>query len=260
MHSDFTHDATPQDHLGVLKLARKYEMDALEKHMKLRLKAKLPSSAEAPLLAPEGFQHYDEDPLLAQAVLDSSINELTPWAFYSLGVHIISVIETKNKSMYDPPSILSTLDRTYIFPLLILQQVISEAFSKWHKQIGEFYTVGCTSAASVQVAPPTPNNSAFGTRSSTKGAIVTPQCSRNSRSLFNPTLLLDLSTEQKQVDPVKLMVPRIKDLNDKMADQSDNFHRKWCTDCIKSLKQIVTNIVLELYPHLVECAARLDCH
>lgn len=232
--------------------------------MKLRLKSKLPSSADAALHIPERFQHYDDDLLLARAVLNSEIKELTPWAFYSLGVYIISVINTEDKSMYDSPSILSILDRTYIFPPLILQQVISDAFTKWNEQIGQFYTSGCLSASSITGATmsPSPGGFPFGAPAPASAPAIkssSTQCSRTPRS-FDHTSLLYLSAMQKQVDPVKLMVPRIKDLTNKMADQSDKYHRKWCTKCINSLKEIATNIVLELNPHLVECAARLDHH
>jgi hypothetical protein len=223
--------------LDAIGLTRKYQMLSLENNLQRHIASLLPAAAEDILIDPSGLEYYQSNPSLAQAVLRFGTNELAPWAFYCMGVQFISRIDLKNKSTYDPPRTWLGLDGTFTYPLLILQQVIQNAFVKWHKQINDFYSTTCPRASGSNYNP--------------------AQCSRQAGQLSANSPLC-ISTLEKCVDPVRMMVPRIRKLAKAMEDQNDTYYCRWCPICNTSLKKIASNIVLELHPYLVDCAARLD--
>jgi hypothetical protein len=154
-----------------------------------------------------------------------------------MGVQFISGIDLEDKSTYDPPQMWLALDGTFTYPLLILQQVIQNTFVKWRKQINDFYSTNCPRASGSKYNP--------------------AQCSQQVGQLSTNSPLYILTWE-KCVDPVRMMVPRIRKLAKAMEDQNDTYHCRWCPTCNTSLKKIAFDIVLELHPYLVDCTARLD--
>lgn len=235
-YSEFLREAPVHQCLEVIELTRKYHMHDIEGHLQKHILTRLPSSAEDALHAPEAFELYRTEPSLARNVLRFGAEKLRPWAFYSMAIPIISAIKLGDNSTYDPPATFLDFDGTFTYSLLVLLKLLHHTLAKWDEQISDFYVSGCPQA----------------NRNGSTG----PHCSRHGRRFDHKSPLYISLRHLSGI--LGLLGSRIRNLNDSMQDQDDADHGRWCNKCKYSLKKIATDILLELYPGLVECAARLD--
>jgi hypothetical protein len=223
--------------MDAIKITHKYQMTQLEGYLQDHvIKTVLPASITDGV-HDSGFCHYDEHPGLAMTVLRFGADDLTPWAFYSVGVRFFSKIKVGDTSTYGPPPIWFAFDPDFAYSFFVLRQVISDAFENWERRINDFYTTSCPR--------------------STNSKSATNRCARQT-GRFDQSSPLYISSDRKKVDPVREMAPKIKRLNKVLVDQKDVFHSGWCSKCNNALKEVASGVLGVMYPHLVECVARMD--
>ncbi|KAG8703871.1 hypothetical protein FRC08_002586 [Ceratobasidium sp. 394] len=225
--------------LDIIEIAHKYEMTQVEACFQGWLLGKLPLSASDALTTPKYFSRYRNDPSLAPSVLEYGDPRLHPWAFYCLGVQLMSELDPTNTSTYSTPLSLSTLDSTYTYPLFILQQIISQAFLEWNNRISEFYAVDCPKSLHCDSDGP-----------------GKPECSRESMAFTTATSPLKLSSKAKHKDPVQLLVPHIDTLREALSSHG-GVYCNWCSSCTESLLFAAEDVVRSIHPRLLECVSLL---
>lgn len=212
-------------------------MADLEDTLRRHIAEKLPISASDALYAPERFQHYYDDPSLARIVMhttEDKASSVLPWALYSSFTHVINgSIDPQNEKMFKAqPELIGFEFITFSYPMMLVSQVVARAFAQWNHQIDKFYVGGCTRITTI----------AEGT-----------QCSRSSSRLDSQDPLY-LSPDDRQVDAVKSMAPRIREFITQMSISGGPYDG-WCVSCANTLKRTMENIVLDIYPGLVGCIA-----
>ncbi|CAE6523738.1 unnamed protein product [Rhizoctonia solani] len=238
--AEFIRKANILQFMDAIKMTHKYQMSGLEACLQdYIMDIMLPCSAVDGAYGAK-FHLYDTHPGLDVAVLRFGADALAPWAFYKVGVGLFSKINIGDTSTYGPPPIWFALDPEFAYSFFVLRQIVNDAFENWEKKISNFYTSVCLRMPS-------------GSRSTTSN----PKCARQVVK-FGSGSPLYISGDQKRVDPVGEMAPRMKNLDTVLADQKDTFHSGWCFKCNTSIKEIASSVISDMYPQLVDCTARMD--
>ncbi|CCO26372.1 hypothetical protein BN14_00395 [Rhizoctonia solani AG-1 IB] len=109
--------------MDAIKITHKYQMTQLEGYLQDHvIKTVLPASITDGV-HDSGFCHYDEHPGLAMTVLRFGADDLTPWAFYSVGVRFFSKIKVGDTSTYGPPPIWFAFDPDFAYSFFVLRQL-----------------------------------------------------------------------------------------------------------------------------------------
>lgn len=210
-------------------------MDKLIESLRHHLEEKLPVSASDALHAPERFQHYYDSPVLARLALETDYSGLFPWALHTRFTQINAKFDPGDKGSYSIS--LEELGKDFglfAYPTMLIPQIIGRAFAQWNHQIDVFYTKDCL-------------------QTSADAALEQSKCARSTSRLSAQDPLY-LSPDCRQLDAVKLMAPRIRELSAKIAANKSPYDR-WCVLCANTLKSTVEKIVLEIHPCLVQCVA-----